>query len=150
MSAKTELTYPQHYTETARSAPGMKQKLKLVHIEAEGSFLTLVYEWKENLSYREADNLDSRARAFIACAIYDAARGAGMSCKAGPPHGKRPSWMVGNSNMPISLVGAGFDVEKQICFMQVGPPVILTRGGGQVDMFKLSQGFLTKFGEIFV
>jgi len=105
------LTYPEHYEETCLHAPGGKADLKLIHAAAEGPFITLVYQWKGNLSRAEADDLDTRARAYIACAIYDAAATAGLSCQPGPPHGQRPSWHITGERMPISLVNAGFDVS---------------------------------------
>lgn len=80
------LTYSEYYEayeETCLNAPGGKSDLTLIHAAAEGPFVNLVYQWKGELSHAEADDLDTRARAYIACAIYDAAITAGLSCQ--PP-----------------------------------------------------------------
>jgi hypothetical protein len=145
------LTYPQHYDETTRRAGGDKCELALVHVEAEGPFLNLVYQWADSLSEQEADNLDTRARAYVACAIYDAAKMAGLSCESGPPHGQRPSWLFGGGRTPISLVNAGFDVSDRTCFMQVGPGMIAMAARQEGEhLVKLAAGFQAQFSRIIV
>ena len=144
------LTHPQHYNQTARQAPGEKCELALIHAAVEGPFVNLVYQWKAELSDDEADKLDTRARAYIACAIYDAAMTAGLSCRPGPPHGQRPSWHIGGERTPISLVNAGFDVSDKTCFMQVGPGMLMMAGpqGGGRSSKRLIAGFQAQFREI--
>ena len=145
------LTYPQHYDQTSRQASATRHELVLIHAAAEGPFVNLVYEWKGDLSHAEADDLDTRARAYIACAIYDAAATAGLSCQPGPPHGQRPSWHIAGERMPISLVNAGFDVSDKTCYMQIGPGMLLlsgTRGDSGGYHKKLIAGFQAQFAEI--
>lgn len=144
------LTYPQHYEQTARQAPGNKCDLYLIHSAVDGPMVNLVYQWKPLLSDDEADRLDTRARAYIACAIYDAAITAGLSCQPGAPHGQRPSWHIGGERMSISLVNAGFDVSDKTCFMQIGPGMLMMGGqqpsGGYNK--RLLTGFQAQFREI--
>ena len=142
------LVYPKHYEQTARQAPGDKCEMSLVDAAMEGEFVTLVYRWALDLSHEEADRLDTRARAYIACAIYDAATIAGLSCQPGPPHASRPSWHLEGERMPVSLVNAGFDTSDKTCFMVVGPcwapyPQSLGR-----QLQELISGFLAQFSKI--
>lgn len=145
------LTHSQHYDETALRAKGEKQELTLARIGTEGPFLNLVYRWTCQLSDEEADNLDTRARAYVVCAIYDAARTAGLSCDRGPLHGQRHSWLIGGERTPISLVNAGFDVSEKTCFMQVGPGMlVLSASAGGKHLQKLATGFQSQFSRVFV
>jgi hypothetical protein len=145
------LTHSQHYDETALRAKGEKRELTIVHVKAEGSFLNLVYQWKDSLSDKEADNLDTRARAYIVCAIYDAAKTAGLACDPGPLHGQRPSWLIGGGRTPISLVNAGFDMSDKTCFMQVGPGMVAMTARQQGENLpKLAAGFQAQFSRIAV
>lgn len=146
------LTYPQHYDQTVREAPGEKCGLTLVHAGVEGPFVNLVYQWNAELSDDEADRLDTRARAYIACAISDAATTAGLACQPGPPHGQRPSWYVGGESMPISLVNAGLDVSDKTCFMQIGSGMLIMRSpkGSECHCKRLVAGFQAQFREISV
>jgi len=146
------LTYPQHYDHKARQAPDRMRELALIHAAIEGPFVNLVYRWKAELSNEEADKLDTRARSYIACAIFDAATTAGLRCQPGPPHGERPSWYIGGEKMPVSLVNAGFDVSDKTCFMQVGPGMLIMaapqKGGRHCK--KLIEGFQAQFCKILV
>lgn len=144
------LTYPKHYNQTVRQALGEKRELTLIHATAEGPFVNLVYRWEGELSYDEADRLDTRARAYIACAIYDAARTDGLFCLPGPPHGQRPTWCVEGERMPISLVSAGFDVSDKTCFMQIGPGILMEPQGGGSHCRRLIEGFQSRFDKISV
>lgn len=119
---KPRLTYPKHYNEIFRQAQGKKCELKLIHADVEGRYVSLAYQWEAELSYEEADKLDSRARAYIACAIYDAAIVASLFCLPDSPHGIRPSWCIEGKRM-ITLVNAGFDFSNKTCFMQIGPGI---------------------------
>jgi hypothetical protein len=123
----------------------------LVRIGTEGPFLDLVYGWADSLSDKEADDLDTRARAYISCAIYDAARTAGLPCNPGPHHGQRPSWVIGGGRTPISLVNAGFDVSDRTWFMQVGPGIIVMAAQQEAPwLAKLAAGFRAQFLRITV
>ena len=144
------LTYPQHYKQTTRLALGNKCDLSLIHAAVDGLKVNLVYQWKTILSNSEADRLDTRARAYIACAIYDAAITAGLSCRPGSPHGQRPSWHIGGERMSLSLVHARFDVSDKTCFMQIGPCMLMMGGpqpGGNNNK-RLLTGFQAQFKEI--
>ncbi len=127
----SQLTHPKHYEVTTWAAPGERRQLSLVRAATDGALVTLVYRWGSELSSQEADRLDTRARAFVACAIYDAAIAAGLQCDPGPPHGSRPAWRILGETTPVSLVGAGFDVADRTCFMRVGP-VAVSRGQSPV------------------
>ncbi len=148
--SRPSLTYPQHYEQTSRKALGDKCHLKLVQTSAEGGLVALVYRWSASLSEDEADRLDTRARAFIACAIYDAATAAGLACQVGPPHGQRPSWRIEGERTPVSLVNAGFDIADKNCYMQIGVGMVgLDRGRIGGNHWKiLESGFMKRFGEI--
>lgn len=115
-----------HYTRTTQTVGGEPHQLTLGEVSVEGAVVVLTYRWDEVLSYQEADRLDTRARAYVSCAIRDAAIGAGLSCETGPPHGQRPSWKIAGAGVPVSLMAAGFDVGEKVCWMHVGP----TMGSG--------------------
>lgn len=144
------LTYSQHYDQTSRKVPGRMQVLTLIHATMDGLFINLVYQWKRELTDAEADDLDTRARAYIACAIYDAATAAGLTCQPGPPHGQRPSWYIRGERMPISLVEAGFDMSDKTCIMRVGPGVFVLERLEEEGRYckKLVAGFQGHFAEI--
>jgi hypothetical protein len=124
-------------------------ELTLVHASAQGPFVNLIYRWSGSLSETEADKLDTRARAYIACAIYDAATTAGLACEPGPPHGQRPSWLIMGTRIPTALVNAGFDVSDSTCFMQVGPGIMMMGQRGEASHSqKLISGFQAQFRKI--
>lgn len=145
---KPQLTYPRHYKQTSRQAPGKKCDMLLVHADIDGPVLTLVYQWSANLSYDEADRLDTRARAYIACAIFDAAIAARLFCRPGPPHGRRPSWYIAGEEMPVTLVDAGFDVSNKTCFMHIGAGIMRLRVPQSGNLIPLISGFQTRFSQI--
>jgi len=123
--------------------------MSLIHAAMDGPFVTLVYRWEPDLSRGEADRLDTRARAYIACAIYDAAITAGLSCKPGPPHGRRSAWHVGGDRTPISLVNASFDVSDKTCLMQIGAGMMVRGTPTSVRQGeKLISGFQAQFSQI--
>lgn len=140
-----------HY-KTTQKVGGAPHQLTLSEVSLEGPIVALVYRWDEDLSYEEADKLDTRARAFVSCAIRDAAIGARLSCKAGPPHGQRPSWRIAGQGVPISLVTAGFDVEEKVCWMQVGPVMGIggMPSGSESVAAELAKGFQSNFERITV
>jgi hypothetical protein len=148
------LTHDEHYRTVSAKAQGRPIALALASVQASGPFVALVYRRKEPLSHREADDLDTRVRAYIACAIYDAAIGAGLSCRKAPPHGSRPAWLIGNRSVPTSIVNAGFDAEDRECFVEVGPGT--TRldtssvAGEDPVAVRIAVGFEKCFNEILV
>lgn len=115
------LTYPEHYLHVLARNPGTLQELTLGHIEVTGLFLNLEYSWREDWSYAQADVVDTRLRAYIACAIYDACKASGIRCKQGPPHGLRPSWFLEGFPVPFSLVEASFSTRDKRLYQTVGP-----------------------------
>lgn len=147
--SKINLTYPQHYEQTVRDAAGKKYELTLIHADVICPYVNLIYQWKTELSYEEADELDTRARAYIACAIYDAATAAGLFCQPDYHHGQRPSWNIEGERM-ISLVNAGFDVSNKTCFMTIGPGMLRTKESLMVERYcnGLIEGFQTLFRKI--
>lgn len=140
-----------HY-KTTQKVGGAPHQLTLSEVSQEGPIVALVYRWDGDLSYEEADKLDTRARAFVSCAIRDAAIGARLSCEAGPPHGQRPSWKIAGQGVPISLVTAGFDIEEKVCWMQVGPIIGIggRPSGSESVAAELARGFQAKFQRITV
>lgn len=119
-----KVTHAEHYKQAKLGAPGDPQLLTLVRSGTEGPFVTLAYQWQKELSYAQADNLDTRVRAYITCAIYDAAVAAGLKCQPGPPHGRRPSWLIAGCRGYTSLAGAGFDADEKVCWLQIGPGML--------------------------
>jgi hypothetical protein len=144
-----QLTYPRHYIETAEKAPDSRRELTLLRAFTDGSLITLIYRWEAELSWDEADRLDTRARAYITCAVYDVVVAVGLKCTPGPNHGIRPTWRIGKDSFPLTLVDAGFDVSDRTCFMRIGPPAILM---GQPHVIghaeKLVTGFESEFSKL--
>jgi hypothetical protein len=122
------MKYSNHYRDECRAVGGDRCKVTLEQASAEARSVNLIYRWHDELSHQEADKLDSRLRAYIACAVYDAASKAGLTCTQGPPHGRRPSWIIEGDLAPYGLQAAGFDVSQKTCWLSVGP--IMARGGG--------------------
>jgi hypothetical protein len=162
----SSLSFPAHYRQTSKRAPGRPHDLTLSETRGAGSWFRMTYAWSGDLAFQEADNLDTRVRAFIASAIPDAAVAAGLACQAGPPHGQRPSWFIGGGSMPVSLVQGAFDVEQKKCQVTVGPigaggPSLDSRGMPTLDPMaragkdsrdetaeRLAAGFQSRFGRI--
>ncbi len=145
-------TYLQHYEQVAQSAAGQPCELTLAEVAEQGPYVTLIYRWRDDLTYEEADRLDSRVRAYVTCAIYDAAISTGMSCQPGPSHGQRPSWLIAEQNIPISLVSAEFDNSERVCRLLVGPIMTILKSGmprGPDPVArKLAQAFQSCFARI--
>lgn len=150
VSKSPSLTYPAHFKQTSTKAPGNKCELTLINAEEEGPTVHLTYQWKDYLSYSEADNLDTRLRAYIACAIYDAGTIAGLLCEPGMPHGERPAWHINKERIPISLINADFDVSNKICNQYIGRGIIImgSREESAVWGKRLIKGFKTQFDNI--
>lgn len=146
------LTYPVHYEQTSAKAPGKTRSLTLINAEEDGPMVHLAYQWEDNLSHKEADDLDTQLRAYIACAIYDAGTSAGLRCAPGQLHGERPAWHINRERIPVSLVNADFDVRSKTCNLYVGHGLMIA---GSLEDYavwgkKLVQGFKARFSNITV
>lgn len=143
------LTHPEHYLQTLLKNPGPLQELTLVSMEVQGPFLNLEYAWQEDLSYAEADVVDTRLRAYIACAIFDACQASKIGCEVGPPYG-RPSWLLEGFPIPCSLVEASFSTEDKRLYQTVGPimmhPALFGQKNNQI--VGLAKGFRIKFSAL--
>ena len=139
------LSHARHFEEERRRAPGWPMGLSLSQANASSTGVTLLYRWHLPLSPGAADRLDSRLRAYIACAIFDAARHAGLKCTEGPPQGRRPSWIIKGCEIPIGLQQAGFDVKEKSCLLSVGPIILGRSRCPETISVALMNGFFKKF-----
>ena len=108
------------YEEESIAVGGEPHRLTLESAEADAIGVTLVYHWYDEIPHTEADRLDSRLRAYIACAIYDAADACHFPSGMGERWGRRPSWVFEGSPEPYSLQQAGFDTDQKVCQLRVG------------------------------
>jgi hypothetical protein len=132
-----------HYHEERERVGGERIEVRLEQVFSDGVSVNMVYRWQEDLSHQQADQLDSRLRAYITCAICDAASEAGLKCRSGPDHGRRPSWMITPHLVPFSLQQAGFDVTEKVCWLSIGP--VSLKGPGPY----LSEGILSELADSF-
>jgi hypothetical protein len=116
-----KISYMNHYHDECKTVGGDPCEVTLGQVFTDGRFIDLIYHWHKELSHQEADKLDSRLRAFIVCAVYDAAIKAGLRCTKGPPHGRRPSWFIDGIPVAFGLQSAGFDVSEKWCGLKLGP-----------------------------
>jgi tetratricopeptide (TPR) repeat protein len=149
------LTYAQFYEEESRLQPGEKRELRLVFSKAPETRieanLILVYQWDVELPEQEAKRLALRAVAYISCAIYDAARIAGLPCQPSPiANGRRPAWLIAGERVPVSLTISDVEVSQRACQMSVGPMIFFVDElPGNVSLLaRLLQGFTARFGTI--
>lgn len=144
------LKHPEHYLQILAKNPGTLQELFLESVEVAGPFLNLEYSWQEDLSYSRADVVDTRLRAYIACAIFDACNASNVGCRQGPPHGIRPSWFLEGLPIPYSLVDASFSTDEKRMYQTIAPIFmtsgIFTQESGPI--IQLAQGFRKKFSVI--
>ena len=151
------LAYPKFYNEESLLRPGKKQVLKLTKsIVLDSPHLVLLimhYQWQADLSDDEAQNLASRAIAFLSCALYDAATQARLNCQPSViPNGRRPAWIVEFEKSPLSLTMSDIDVPEKTCQVTIGPIVMRsgTPPGDKQRWENLHNGFKTKFDTITV
>ncbi|KAA3659946.1 MAG: hypothetical protein DWQ04_20800 [Chloroflexi bacterium] len=149
------LSYPQHYEQESKLVPGKKCNLKLIYSTVEASkyitLIRLIYQWNTTLSYEEAFRLDRRTRAYITCAVYDAAKSAGLFCQPSEtPYGRRPAWFVEGEKTAISLINAAFELSESNCLLEIGPTVREVRAQQKSGVYweKLLDGFKNKFSSI--
>ena len=110
-----------------------------------------MYQWDGELPEQEAQRLALRAVAYISCAIYDAAKSAGLPCQPSPiPNGRRPAWLIAGERVPISLTLSDVEVSQRACQMSVGPMMFFVDElPGNVGLLaRLAEGFRTRFGTI--
>lgn len=146
-----------HYREELASVGGSRTAVRLVEAVPTLGFVSLVYHWDQRLSHGDADRLDSRLRAYVVCAIGQAARKAGLSVEPGPPHGCRPSWIIASPDSGRHVIyGLGpcsFDVGQQVCELAVGPvvsPPVALPGGRDSVTTHLAESFKALFSELTV
>jgi tetratricopeptide (TPR) repeat protein len=151
------LTHPQFYDEESKQQPGKKCALRLIDSLVPDSkyaiSLMLAYQWEAELSEEEAQRLRLRAVAYISCAIYDAARAAGLSCRVSDiSNGRRPAWLIASERMPISLTISDIDASDRTLLMSIGPVVVSLRepSGDAHLLAKLLEGFKGRFSNITV
>ena len=149
------LTHPQFYEEESRLQPGEKHELRLVFSKIpENRFETsviLIYQWDAELPEEEAKRLALRAVAYISCAIYDAARGAGLPCQPSPlSNGRRPAWLIAGERVPVSLTLSDIEASQRACQMSVGPIIFFVNElpGNVALLARLLEGFRAQFGTI--
>jgi len=136
------LTEPAHYLDVLKKNPGSLQELSLVDVTIENPFLHLTYRYDEDLSRSEADVVDTRLRAYIACAIFDAGKDL-FFCQPAPSHGSRPAWFIQDCPVPFSLVQGRYSVANKSIYLTVGPIVPLPQAAGYAEA--LGAGFAKRF-----
>ena len=145
----TTPTQADHYFEELEAVGGQRRELALVSSQIQGPSVSFMYQWSIQLGDQDADRLDSRVRAFAACAIHDAAVAGGCHCDAGPIQGRRPSWIVDNCPVPIGVVEAGFSVENRTCHFTIGPIMLRPDLTNQDSVSRrLARGFRDCFSRI--
>lgn len=133
-----------HYRAQQPNAPGRTRTLYLLEFEAYETGLQIVYQCPGQLTPENANHLDTRLRAYIACIISDAARRGGLGVTSGPPHGQRPSWLLTGFSMPVGLQQASFDSTKKLFSLRVGPIMLGPGSAMRADVVcALGKGFLS-------
>ncbi len=144
------LAHPEHYLQILAQNPGTLQELVLESIEVTGPFLNLEYSWQEDLSHSRADVVDTRLRAYIACAIFDACNASNVRCRQGLPHGIRPSWFLEGLPIPCSLVETSFSTDEKRMYQTIGPimmsPALFSQKSEQI--IQLAKGFRKNFSTV--
>jgi hypothetical protein len=136
------LTEPKHYLDVLEKNSDSLQELSLVDVTIENPFLHLTYCYDEELSHSEADVVDTRLRAYIACAIFDAATGL-FFCQPAPSHGSRPAWFIQDCPVPFSLLQGRYNVKDKSIYLTVGPIIPLPQASGYTEA--LAEGFIKRF-----
>jgi hypothetical protein len=136
------LTYPKHYLDVLGKNSGPLQELSLVDVTIEDPFLHLTYCYDEELSRSEADVVDTRLRAYVACAIFDAGKDL-FFCQPAPLHGSRPAWFIQDCPVPFSLVQGRYSVANKSIYLTVGPIIPLPQATGYTEA--LGEGFIERF-----
>jgi len=147
------LAKQQNYDLVCAKNKHTKHQLTLVSATDKSPMVEVIYRWKDNLSAQDASMLKDRARSYIACAIYDAAVKAGLTCKRPPSmHVDIPEWHLEEERISISIVDYSFDDDKKTIVAKIGPVLSIKRGPNEpTNTFtKLAQGFLSQFKTITV
>ncbi len=145
------LSYPEYYQQQAKQFRGDNRYLKLISSavaeDRQGTHIKLVYRWNATLSHEEAFRLDRRARAYLACAIYNVALNAGLACRAwDTAPGEKPAWQIGEGPSPVTLNRAEFNFLDSTCQVEIGS---FSPGSGALCA-KLQEGFKLCYDEISV
>ncbi len=146
------LRHSEYYSSVAHNTGGTLCRIKLSQAENDDNCVALTYHWTEDLTYEQADKLDSRVRAYMSSVIYDAAKLGGIKCKRGPRHGSRPSWYLQGADVPLSLISAGFEYDEKVCWIIIGP-IMAIQGvlpGYVSTAWKLAHSFNANFRQIIV
>ncbi|WP_157237752.1 TIR domain-containing protein [Desulfobacter curvatus] len=126
----SEIGYLAHYV-AAWQALGRKTvslEIELNQLTLEVFGLRLAYSWKECLSTTDADQMDTRLRAFVNCIVGSTAEAAGLCCRATKSPGKLrsvpvaiPGWhLEGFPLMPVHVIASRFNVADQLVHIDVG------------------------------
>lgn len=117
-----------HYRAVCRAVGGTVVKLTLRNAIVAGSNLELTYGWDNQLSYEQADQLDTRARAFLNCTVRKAAEAGGLTCRRGPSEIRLagqpiPAWYLEGRSQETLVVNSQFDPGERLDFLTIGPPI---------------------------
>ncbi len=99
--------------------------LKIVQAEPDGANLNLIYQWTASLSEKQADLLDSRARAFVNSAVGIAAISQWVGCQDGPNDASLlgipiPGWYLEGRHHPTYVVNSRFDIREKLMQLTLG------------------------------
>jgi|GEM_PF-3892290 len=154
--------FQEHFETTRQIVGGPDCVLHLREIEIDGPNIFLEYGWNEHLSDAQADGVDTKARAFLNCAVGTAAELAGLSCGVGPnahslgmPNGQMnpiPGWYLPQRQQPTYVVNSQFDAATRSVYFTIGTPQVRVDTLGQHDPVseRLAAAFQQAFSEIHV
>lgn len=156
------ITTQRHFLGAQQMVGGPPCVLYLKHIDVEGPNCLLEYQWKEQLDALQADGVDTKARAFLNCAVGAAARVASLSCREGTsehflkmPNGEFnaiPGWYLEDRDQPTYVVNSQFDVAAKSVYFTIGTPQIRSDSFDQHDPVteRLAAAFQQAFAEVHV
>jgi len=122
-----------HYDAVLSRFPGPLCPLQLIAAESNGPNLLLVYQWSNSLTAKEADNVDTRARAFVNSAVGFAAIAQWVGCRNGPNDASLlgvpiPGWYLEDRQQPTYVQNSQFDTDQKTVQLTLGPRFIDARG----------------------
>jgi hypothetical protein len=148
------LTYPELYNISLKNGGNKKYHLKLVYADVPdikyAINLLMVYQWEDELSEAEADELRLRTAVYLSCAIYDVARSVGIRCMVCDiRNGQRPTWMIEGERSPVCVTLSEHDRSDRTLQMSLGPMVTMDHlPTDKTHLKKLMKGFQELFSEI--
>ena len=157
----TPLSYPKYYTLTVNRIKRYDEShqvfdkpitftLTLSNAVCGDHDVTLSYKWAR-LGRDDYDELRDRFKAFITCAIYDAAKDTDLICDPGPVHDEKPTWRIKGERMPITLVFCEIDVTNKTLTAKISSdPYIKDLQHSDGLYQSLARGFKTTFESIIV